>query len=83
VFAAKTAGFREALSAILGIKLTFSDNEQERVTSKCDFGAAFVFQPARGIKKRTSYNGRGVAVLVRRRCSSSHRMRVARKNLRN
>ena len=48
VFAAntKTAGFREALSAILGVKLAFYDNGQIRVTSQYDLGAAFVFQPA-------------------------------------
>ena len=46
VFAAKTAEFREALSAILGVKLAFYDNGQIRVTSQYDLGAAFVFQPA-------------------------------------
>ena len=46
VFAAKTAEFREALSAILGVKLAFYDNGQVRVTSQYDLGAAFVFQPA-------------------------------------
>jgi mitotic spindle assembly checkpoint protein MAD1 len=47
VFTAKTAEFREALSAILGVKLAFYDNGQVRVTSQYDLGAAFVFQPAR------------------------------------
>jgi mitotic spindle assembly checkpoint protein MAD1 len=47
VFTAKTAEFREALSAILGVKLAFYDNGQIRVTSQYDLGAAFVFQPAR------------------------------------
>jgi mitotic spindle assembly checkpoint protein MAD1 len=46
VFAAKTAEFREALAAILGVKVAFYDNGQVRVTSQYDLGAAFVFQPA-------------------------------------
>ncbi|KAH8986638.1 hypothetical protein EDB86DRAFT_2953999 [Lactarius hatsudake] len=46
VFAGKTAEFREALSAILGVKLAFYDNGQVRVTSQYNLGAAFVFQPA-------------------------------------
>ncbi|KAI9452687.1 MAD-domain-containing protein [Lactarius psammicola] len=46
VFTGKTAEFREALSAILGVKLAFYDNGQVRVTSQYDLGAAFVFQPA-------------------------------------
>ncbi|KAI0294902.1 mitotic checkpoint protein-domain-containing protein [Multifurca ochricompacta] len=48
VFTAKTAEFRETLSAILGVKIAFYDNGQVRVTSQYDLGAAFVFQPARG-----------------------------------
>jgi mitotic spindle assembly checkpoint protein MAD1 len=48
VFAAKSAEFREALSAILGVKIAFYDNGQVRVTSQYDLGAAFVFQPALG-----------------------------------
>ncbi|KAH9987053.1 spindle assembly checkpoint component Mad1 [Russula vinacea] len=48
VFAAKTAEFREALSAILGVKVAFYDNGQVRVTSQYDLGAAFVFQPTGG-----------------------------------
>lgn len=47
VFTAKSAEFRETLSAILGVKLAFYDNGQVRVTSQYDLGAAFVFQPAR------------------------------------
>jgi len=47
VFAAKTAEFREALSAILGVKVAFYDNGQVRVTSQYDLGAAFVFQPVK------------------------------------
>ncbi|KAH9062500.1 mitotic checkpoint protein-domain-containing protein [Lactarius deliciosus] len=46
VFVGKTAEFREALSAILGVKLAFYDNGQVRVTSQYDLGAAFIFQPA-------------------------------------
>jgi len=46
VFAAKTAEFREALSAILSVNVVFYDNGQVRVTSQYDLGAAFVFQPA-------------------------------------
>ncbi|KAH9010496.1 mitotic checkpoint protein-domain-containing protein [Lactarius deliciosus] len=46
VFAGKTSEFREALSAILGVKLAFYDNGQVRVTSQYDLGAAFIFQPA-------------------------------------
>jgi mitotic spindle assembly checkpoint protein MAD1 len=46
VFVAKTAEFREALSAILGVKVAFYDNGQVRVTSQYDLGAAFIFQPA-------------------------------------
>jgi mitotic spindle assembly checkpoint protein MAD1 len=42
VIAAKTAEFRKALSAILGVKVTFYDNGQVRVTSRYDLGAAFV-----------------------------------------
>jgi mitotic spindle assembly checkpoint protein MAD1 len=48
VFAAKTTEFREALSAILGVKVAFYDNGQVRVTSQYDLGAAFVFQPTGG-----------------------------------
>jgi mitotic spindle assembly checkpoint protein MAD1 len=55
VFTAKTAEFREALSAILGVKLAFYDNGQVRVTSQYDLGAAFVFQPA----KASSGDGAG------------------------
>jgi mitotic spindle assembly checkpoint protein MAD1 len=46
VFAAKTAEFREALSAILSVNVVSYDNAQVRVTSQYDLGAAFVFQPA-------------------------------------
>ena len=43
VFAAKTAESRETLSAILGVKVAFSDNGQVRVKLQYDLGAAFVF----------------------------------------
>ena len=39
------AEFRGALSAILGVRVAISDNEQVRVTSRYDLEAAFVFQP--------------------------------------
>jgi mitotic spindle assembly checkpoint protein MAD1 len=55
VFAAKTAEFREALLVILGVNVVFHDNGQVRVTSQCDLGAAFVFQPA----PRRRYKGGG------------------------
>ena len=47
VFAAKMAEFREGLSAILGIKVSFYNNGQVRVTSQYDLGAMFVFQPTK------------------------------------
>jgi mitotic spindle assembly checkpoint protein MAD1 len=46
VFAAKTAEFREALSAIVGVKVAFYDNGQVRVTLQYDLGTVFAFQPA-------------------------------------
>ena len=46
VLAAKTAEFRETLSAILGVKVAFYDNGQVRITSQDDLGTVFVFQPA-------------------------------------
>ena len=46
MFAAKTAEFGKALSAVLGIKVAFYDNGQVRITSQYNLGAAFVFQPA-------------------------------------
>jgi len=42
VFAAKTAEFREVLSAILSVKVAFYDNGQVRVASQYGLGAAFV-----------------------------------------
>jgi mitotic spindle assembly checkpoint protein MAD1 len=53
-FTASTAAFREALSAILGIKVAFYDNGQIRVTSQYDLGAAFVSQPGSGTLARTA-----------------------------
>ena len=49
VFAAESAESREALLAILGVKVAFYDNAHVRVTSQKrqnDLCAAFVFQPA-------------------------------------
>jgi mitotic spindle assembly checkpoint protein MAD1 len=45
VFRAKSTEFREAIEAILGVKLAFYPNGQVRVTSLYDLNAAFVFQP--------------------------------------
>lgn len=46
IFSAKTDEFKEAIAAILGVKLAFYPNGQVRVTSQFDLNAAFVFQPA-------------------------------------
>ncbi|KAH7907699.1 mitotic checkpoint protein-domain-containing protein [Hygrophoropsis aurantiaca] len=46
VFTSKSAEFREAIAAILGVKLAFYPNGQVRVTSMYDLSASFVFQPA-------------------------------------
>jgi mitotic spindle assembly checkpoint protein MAD1 len=48
VFAAKTAEFHEALSAILGVKVAFYDNGQVRVTSQYDLGAALQVEARAG-----------------------------------
>jgi mitotic spindle assembly checkpoint protein MAD1 len=45
VFTSKSAEFREAIAAILGVKLAFYPNGQVRVTSIYDLCASFVFQP--------------------------------------
>ena len=45
VFTAKSAEFRDAIAAILGLKLAFYPNGQVRVTSVYDLAASFVFQP--------------------------------------
>ena len=37
--------FREAIAAIMGVKLAFYPNGQVRVTSQYDLNASFVFQP--------------------------------------
>ncbi|KAH8113193.1 mitotic checkpoint protein-domain-containing protein [Phellopilus nigrolimitatus] len=47
VFTAKSAEFRDAIAAVLGLKLAFYPNGQVRVTSVYDLGASFVFQPAK------------------------------------
>jgi mitotic spindle assembly checkpoint protein MAD1 len=62
VFAPTTAEFREALSAILGVKVALHDNGQVRVASQYDLGAAFVFQPApRDAAKDSVRNNSGAA----------------------
>ncbi|THH06328.1 hypothetical protein EW145_g4160 [Phellinidium pouzarii] len=50
VFAAKSAEFRDALAALLGLKLAFYPNGQVRITSVYDLSASFVFQPAAKLK---------------------------------
>lgn len=45
IYSAKSEEFKEAVSAILGLKLAFYPNGQVRVTSVYDFSASFVFQP--------------------------------------
>ena len=65
VFTAKTAEFREALSAILGVKLAFYDNGQVRVTSQYDLGAAFVFQPAKASSGAGEGEGEGAGTGAR------------------
>ncbi|KAJ7590642.1 MAD-domain-containing protein [Mycena floridula] len=45
IFQSKSAEFREAIAAILGVKLAFYPNGQVRVTSMFDLQASFVFQP--------------------------------------
>ena len=45
VFTAKSSEFRDAIAAILGLKLAFYPNGQVRVTSVYDLSASFVFQP--------------------------------------
>ena len=50
IYTAKSQEFREAIEAILGIKLAFYPNGQVRVTSRYDLSAAFVFKPS-GPKK--------------------------------
>jgi len=48
IFTSKSAEFREAIAAILGVKLAFYPNGQVRVTSMYDLNASFVFQPTKG-----------------------------------
>ena len=45
IFHSKASEFREAVAAILGVKLAFYPNGQVRVTSIFDLNASFVFQP--------------------------------------
>ncbi|KAI5116610.1 hypothetical protein M0805_004829 [Coniferiporia weirii] len=46
VFAGKSAEFRDALEALLGLKFAFYPNGQVRITSLYDVSASFVFQPS-------------------------------------
>ena len=47
IFHSKASEFREAVAAILGVKLAFYPNGQVRVTSIFDLDASFVFEPLR------------------------------------
>jgi mitotic spindle assembly checkpoint protein MAD1 len=51
IFTAKTAGFLEALLAMLGIKVAFYDSGRVPVTSQYGLGTAFVFHAPRGTGK--------------------------------
>lgn len=57
VFQAKSEEFKEALAALLGLKVAFYPNGQVRITSVYDLRAAFVFQPLS--KGRSGKNGSG------------------------
>ncbi|KAF5335741.1 hypothetical protein D9611_009640 [Ephemerocybe angulata] len=48
IFKAKSEEFREAISAIIGLKFAFFPNGQVRVTSLFDLGTSFIFQPLKG-----------------------------------
>ncbi|KLO07802.1 hypothetical protein SCHPADRAFT_944978 [Schizopora paradoxa] len=50
IFQLKGEEFREAIAAIMGLKLAFYPNGQIRVTSMYDLSASFVFQPEKGSK---------------------------------
>ena len=68
----KTAEFREALLAILGIKIAFYYNGQIQVTSQYNLGAAPVFQPApRDAAKNGNARARGCSGL--RRAKEGHK----------
>ncbi|KXN91874.1 Spindle assembly checkpoint component mad1 [Leucoagaricus sp. SymC.cos] len=54
VFHSKATEFREAIAAILGVKLAFYPNGQVRATSMFDLNASFVFQP---VSNGTGSNG--------------------------
>ncbi|KAF9264083.1 hypothetical protein L218DRAFT_972665 [Marasmius fiardii PR-910] len=47
IFNSKSAEFREAVGALLGIKLAFYPNGQVRITSLYDMTATFVFSPSK------------------------------------
>ncbi|ETW76357.1 hypothetical protein HETIRDRAFT_460753 [Heterobasidion irregulare TC 32-1] len=62
VFTAKSTEFREAIAAIMGVKLAFYPNGQVRVTSQYDLNASFVFQPtsrSEGAKMQLIAQGEG------------------------
>lgn len=64
MFTAKSAEFRDAIAAILGLKLAFYPNGQVRVTSMYDLGASFVFQPeskAEGARMQLIGQGEGAS----------------------
>lgn len=47
VYRAKAEEFKDAVSAIMGIKLAFYPNGQVRVTSQYDLNASFIFKPSK------------------------------------
>ena len=59
VFHSKATEFREAIAAILGVKLAFYPNGQVRVTSIFDLNASFVFQPVSGSGSGSGNGGGG------------------------
>jgi hypothetical protein len=82
IFKAKSAEFREAIAAVLGVKLAFYPNGQVRVTSIYDLNASFVFQPGTYILSvldsiRLAYRKPDSTSLLCRQnvCSSSHAAR--------
>lgn len=56
VFQAKSDEFKDALAALLGLKVAFYPNGQVRITSVYDLRAAFVFQPSKGKRSTPSGN---------------------------
>ena len=76
-FPAKTAEFRETLSAILGVKVTSYDNEQVRSRRSMISVPHSSFSLYRGTPPRTVA---AVGVRERRGCSSLRREREGRRN---